>query len=133
MSAYQCNKSVHETIATWNDKSKGHGGINGYDIRYNARMLWNANADAVVARYGEENGSRMVGDMPAAFDIADSNVTPLQVLKACNELRYQLMETDDYENGMGWDLVDAVREHAIYMIMEAMELMEALKAMSDSH
>jgi hypothetical protein len=134
MSTYQCNKSIHETIAIWNDKRKGLGGINGDDIRHNARMLWSANSHAVVARYGEENRLRMVGPMPATFDVVDlSNANPLQIFKACNELRYQLMETDGYETSMAWQLVDAVREHAIYMIMEKMELMEALKAMNDSH
>lgn len=136
MSSYQCNSSIHETIATWNDKSKGNGGLHGHEIRHNAQMLWAANARAVVARYGDSIGASMVGATPV-FSIADlSGVNPLQILKACNELRYQLMETDDYATTQAWLFIDSVREQAIYMLIESMELIEAMetnKAMSTSH
>lgn len=82
--------------------------VTGTDPKAAAQLLYKANVDSVNHRYDDNEPTEYNRYKPANVDLS-----PAQIIKACNCFDYQACELDDYESGAAAKLVDKVRAHAI--------------------
>lgn len=75
-------------------------------------MLWDANKQSMVARYGDGEKSECL-IVPEDFKKFPMVIKPVQVLKACACFRYQACEFAGWKDSEAADFIDTLEHKAI--------------------
>lgn len=138
MSAYICDPSTIDYLVTWARNQRNLSAYapdlppTAYDhVRTGSRfdlrqltpdelgqLLLNENIRSVRARYPDDAPDSLPGpcDQRRVWAYRFASVRhqlPAWVIKACDCLRYQSCETDDYEQTLAYAVLQAIRESAI--------------------
>lgn len=117
MSAWMCSDSHLKLVALWAAKTPGVAGVDVAVANEATGILWEANRDSLLARYGD-SGAEMVG-ADAAPEFMAADVAPLdahavvEVLKQIRCYRYQSCEHKPWSSSQAHMLTERAEDRAI--------------------
>lgn len=115
MSAYQCENDHIVLLAVWSQKTYSWTATTKAleEIRKAAKILWQANVDAVAARYDEDPADIAPPTLTASDTLAWCRAQPIKVLKLAQGYEYQASEHPEWRAHEARDLVQAAKDNAI--------------------
>jgi len=120
MSAFLCSSHHISTLVSW-----GHA--NGIIAAHNGKrfalddpivcevageILYEANVEAIAARYGRENADSDSTDSPWIFELVTELPSPGTIVNGCSCYAYQACYADSYTDSLAQAIVNAINEAA---------------------
>lgn len=80
------------------------------------RILMDENVRSVCARYSEVADDEKSAGATYSFKRFPVPLTSIEIIKACDCLAYQSCETDNWEESLAWNIINAIKGSAVHGI-----------------